>query len=108
VISRLQEIYPTYEFKVFEQDTKGDLILDVPLSKIGDKGLFTKELEDGLKSGAIDFAVHSLKDLPTNLPEGMTVGCIVKRVSPYDVLLVRRDLVEKGITSLKQLSQQKD
>jgi len=68
--------------------TQGDKILDVALAKIGDKGLFTKELELGMLDRSIDLAVHSLKDLPTNLPEGLILGCVTERVNPADALVV--------------------
>jgi len=67
--------------------TTGDKILDSPLSKIGDKGLFTKEIENALLSRKIDLAVHSLKDLPTQLPGGLTIGAITKREDPRDVFI---------------------
>lgn len=67
--------------------TKGDKILDVPLAKIGDKGLFVKELEAALLSGEIDFAVHSAKDLPTEIPDGLCIAAIPERVDPSDVLI---------------------
>lgn len=59
--------------------TLGDRVLDIPLPKIGEKSLFTKELEAALASGAVDFVVHSLKDLPTSLPEGMAIGAVLER-----------------------------
>lgn len=67
--------------------TKGDKILDVPLAKIGDKGLFVKELEQALLGGEIDFAVHSMKDLPTEIPEGLCIAAVPERVDPSDVLI---------------------
>ena len=67
--------------------TTGDKILDVPLAKIGGKGLFTKELEVAMLSGEIDLAVHSLKDMPTVLPEGLILAAITKRVDPGDALV---------------------
>lgn len=87
VKSQLSIIYPEHEFKLVSMKTKGDKILDVPLAKIGDKGLFTKELENGLLRGEIDLAVHSLKDLPTILPEGLSIGAICEREEPRDVFL---------------------
>ena len=78
-------------------NTKGDKILDVALSKIGDKGLFTKELENELLKGSIDIAVHSLKDLPTVLPEGLRLGAVTKRHQVEDVLIARK----KGMTIKK-------
>lgn len=74
--------------------TKGDKILDVPLSKIGDKGLFTKELENALLRNEVDIAVHSLKDLQTVIPEGLTLAAITKRHPVEDVLIARK----KGTT----------
>jgi len=67
--------------------TKGDIILDVSLSKIGDKGLFTKEIEAELINGNIDLAVHSLKDLPTELPEGLCIGGMLPRGEVRDVFI---------------------
>src|SRR5690606_8786408 len=69
--------------------TKGDIILDVALSKIGDKGLFTKEIEEALLAGQIDMAVHSLKDMPTELPEGLSLGGVLPRGEIRDVFLSR-------------------
>ena len=67
--------------------TKGDKILDVALSKIGDKGLFTKELEKSLLDNRADIAVHSLKDMQTTLPQGLVLGCITERGAPEDALI---------------------
>ena len=78
-------------------NTKGDKILDVALSKVGDKGLFTKELENELLKGSIDIAVHSLKDLPTVLPEGLKLAAVTKRHPVEDVLIARK----KGMTIKK-------
>jgi len=80
------------EIKVI--NTKGDKILDVALSKIGDKGLFTKELESELLKGSIDIAVHSLKDLQTQIPKGLVLAAVTKRHPVQDVLIARK----KGIT----------
>ncbi len=91
--------YPelTVEIKIIK--TKGDIILDVALSKIGDKGLFTKELEVALLKGDIDLAVHSLKDLPTELPVEFTVGAILKRANFRDALVSKNGLKLKELTS---------
>ncbi len=67
--------------------TTGDKVLDSPLSKIGDKGLFTKEIEEALLDGRIDLAVHSLKDLPTQLPAGLTIGAVCEREDVRDVFI---------------------
>ena len=72
--------------------TKGDKILDAALSKIGDKGLFTKEIETALLAGTIDLAVHSLKDLPTELQDGLSVAAVTTRQDPADVLLSKDGL----------------
>jgi hydroxymethylbilane synthase len=69
--------------------TTGDKILDTPLAKIGGKGLFVKEIENALLSGEIDLAVHSLKDVPMIIPEGLTLSAITEREEPYDVLISR-------------------
>ena len=69
--------------------TTGDKILDVPLAKVGGKGLFVKELEDALLDGSADLAVHSIKDVPAILPQGLEIGAIPKREDPRDVLISR-------------------
>jgi hydroxymethylbilane synthase len=69
--------------------TTGDRILDVPLARIGDKGLFTKELDHALLDGSADLAVHSLKDIPTRLPEGIALAAVTEREDPRDVLISR-------------------
>ena len=75
------------EVELVKITTTGDKITDVPLAKIGGKGLFVKEIEKALMEGEIDLAVHSLKDVPTVLPKGLTLGAITKREFPYDVLI---------------------
>lgn len=87
VIGRLKEQHPDITFEVVEMKTKGDKMLDVALAKIGDKGLFTKELEVAMQKKEIDFAVHSLKDMPTLLPEGLTIGAVCIRDNPGDALI---------------------
>ena len=81
------------DYRVEVMVTTGDRIQDRPLSGIGVKGLFTKELEDALRSGAIDAAVHSLKDLPVEDPDGLTLGAVPPREDPRDVLVTRADVV---------------
>ncbi len=88
VQEQLQQHFPDRTFEVETMSTKGDKILDVPLAKIGDKGLFTKELEVKMLDLTADIAVHSLKDLPTNLPEGLVLGCVTERENPADALVV--------------------
>jgi hydroxymethylbilane synthase len=88
VQAELQRHFPDRTFEVEMMSTQGDKILDVPLAKIGDKGLFTKELEVKILDRSADLAVHSLKDLPTNLPEGLMLGCITERENPADALVV--------------------
>lgn len=92
--SSLENVFPGLTVELQLVKTKGDKILDVALSKIGDKGLFTKELEIALISGEIDIAVHSLKDLQTEIPTGLKLAAITKRHDVEDVLIAR----EKGIT----------
>ncbi|MDO7785985.1 hydroxymethylbilane synthase [Desulforamulus aquiferis] len=87
VIGQLEKQHPEVTFEVVEMKTKGDKMLDVALAKIGDKGLFTKELEIAMQNKEIDFAVHSLKDMPTALPEGLTIGAVCKRDNPGDALV---------------------
>jgi hydroxymethylbilane synthase len=86
-VDRLRELNPevTFETQVFK--TIGDKILDVALSEIGAKGLFTKELEDALLDGQADIAVHSLKDMPTEFPPGLVLGCVPERADVRDVLI---------------------
>jgi len=83
----LRKQYKNFEVVLRHITTTGDKILDVPLAKIGGKGLFTKELETEMLEGTIDLAVHSLKDMPTELPEGLTLAAITKRVDPGDALI---------------------
>ena len=87
VKSKLETAYPTLEVVINVIKTKGDKILDIALSKIGDKGFFTKEIQDALYNKEVDVAVHSLKDLPTELPKGSQLGAILERVNHRDVLV---------------------
>jgi hydroxymethylbilane synthase len=102
VRDRLQEQHPDRTFEVKTMSTQGDKILDVALAKIGDKGLFTKELELGMLQGDVDFAVHSLKDLPTNLPDGLMLGCVTERENPADALVVHAKHQDKQIDTLPE------
>ncbi len=90
--------------------TTGDKITDVALSKVGTKGLFTKEIEEALLAGTIDLAVHSLKDMPTELPAGLTLAAIPEREDPRDALIGRKlaDLAKGarvGTSSLRRAAQ---
>ncbi len=100
VKGELQKAFPDRTFEVHTMSTQGDKILDVALAKIGDKGLFTKELEVGMLNGDIDFAVHSLKDLPTRLPEGLMLGCVTERENPADALVVHANHKDKQLETL--------
>ncbi|GAX38121.1 hydroxymethylbilane synthase [Nodularia sp. NIES-3585] len=100
VREQLQKSFPDITFEVHTMSTQGDNILDVALAKIGDKGLFTKELEVGMLNQEIDFAVHSLKDLPTNLPSGLTLAVITERENPADALVVHEKYKDKQIETL--------
>jgi len=89
VQARLQELAPHVTVMLRRIQTSGDKILDVPLAKIGGKGLFVKEIEEALLSGEIDLAVHSMKDVPTALPPGLDLLCIPCREDPRDALISR-------------------
>lgn len=102
VRDELQKRFPDLTFEVQTMDTHGDKVLDVSLSKIGDKGLFTQELEDGMLQGSIDFAVHSLKDLPTRLPTGLMLGCITEREDPADALVMHAQHRDKQLDTLPE------
>ena len=97
VIQQLRDLGLPFEFEVREIVTKGDRILDVTLSKVGGKGLFVKEIEEALLSNEIDMAIHSMKDMPALLPEGLTIGCIPIREDHRDVL------ISKDGSTLEQL-----
>jgi len=84
---RLLELYPQTEISIFGMTTRGDQILDTSLSKIGGKGLFIKELEQALKDRSADIAVHSMKDVPMDVPAGFTLAAIAKREDPRDAFI---------------------
>jgi len=102
VQKQLETHFPGREFEVQTMSTHGDKILDVALSKIGDKGLFTKELELGMLGNEIDLAVHSLKDLPTNLPENLVLGVVTERENPADALVVHAKYQDKQLETLPE------
>ena len=93
--------------------TSGDRIQDVPLAKIGGKGLFVKEIEEGLLKREVDFAVHSMKDMPIIFPVNLCIACVTKRENPFDALISRNDIklddlpkgAKIGTGSLRRMSQ---
>lgn len=89
VKDRIEELYPGIEIELVKIVTGGDKILDSPLAKIGGKGLFVKEIEEALLSGEIDIAVHSMKDMPVIIPEGLVIAAVPQREDPYDALISR-------------------
>lgn len=99
VIKILKSAHPKLSIEIKKIKTKGDKLLDVALAKIGDKGLFTKELELAMLRGEIDLAVHSMKDLPSLLPSGLTLGAVLERGEPGDVVISHK---EYNLSSLPQ------
>ncbi len=99
VRDELQQQFPEIPFSIEIIKTKGDKILDVALSKIGDKGLFTKEIEEALFNNEIDMAVHSLKDLPTKFPNGAKLGAVLKRGEVRDALISSDGRKMENLTS---------
>lgn len=87
---RLSELYPQTEISILGMTTRGDQILDQSLSKIGGKGLFIKELEQALEDGRADIAVHSMKDMPMNVPDGFALAAITEREDPRDAFVSNR------------------
>ena len=85
--SRLVELYPHLKVSILGMTTEGDRTLGTSLAKIGGKGLFVKELEQAIKDGRADIAVHSLKDVPMHLPESFTLGAILARADPRDAFV---------------------
>lgn len=88
IIAKLKELKPDHDFEIVTMTTTGDKILDSALSKIGAKDLFTRELELALESGEVDFVVHSLKDLPTRIADNLVIGCVYKRDSEFDAVVM--------------------
>ena len=112
VQSELLKAHPTLSVEIIVIKTKGDKILDVPLAKVGGKGLFVKEIEDALLEGKIDLAVHSMKDMPAELPGGLTIGAIPQRENPQDVLVSKKGCLAElpegariGTSSLRRAAQ---
>lgn len=113
VALQLKKLCPQTKISIKIIKTKGDKITNLPLSKIGGKGLFIKELEDALLKGEIALAVHSMKDVPTELPQGLMIGAITKRIEVRDVLISKhKKLLEElpseaviGTSSLRRKAQ---
>jgi hydroxymethylbilane synthase len=89
VRDRLISLYPEIALEIVPVRTTGDRVQDRLLAEIGGKGLFTKEIEETLRSGQADLAVHSLKDMETRLPAGLVIGCVLPRDDPRDALVAR-------------------
>ncbi len=113
VKARLEELDLIIDAEITVIKTKGDKILDVPLAKIGDKGLFVKEIESAISKGKVDIGVHSSKDMPTVQPDGLTLSTFLKRETPNDAFVSNRyksldDLPDDavvGTSSLRRRSQ---
>ncbi|MDT4332183.1 hydroxymethylbilane synthase [Methylomonas sp. MED-D] len=116
VAARLQQAFPGLRTELVKMVTRGDKILDAPLAKVGGKGLFVKELEQGMLDGAADIAVHSMKDVPVEFPEGLHLAVILEREDPTDAFVSNRyrDLAELpadariGTSSLRRQCQIKE
>ncbi|MCK1977029.1 hydroxymethylbilane synthase [Jeotgalicoccus huakuii] len=96
-IKKLQDKFPDLEIEIKEIVTKGDQIVDVQLSKVGGKGLFVKEIEAALENKEIDMAIHSLKDVPSELPEGFTIACVPEREDMRDAYLSNDKVTFKNL-----------
>lgn len=113
VKSEIEKNFPGTSVSLEIIKTKGDKILDVPLAKVGGKGLFVKEIEDALLEKRVDLAVHSMKDMPAEIPEGLCIAAIPERENPLDVLISRNGLKidelpegsKIGTSSLRRMSQ---
>lgn len=104
VAEKLKELYPDIQLEIIGMTTTGDKILDTALSKIGEKSLFTKELENALERNEVDLVVHSLKDLPTALPPGFTIGAVLKRENPFDAVVLHPNHANKTLEVLPKNS----
>ncbi|HZG53845.1 MAG TPA: hydroxymethylbilane synthase [Pyrinomonadaceae bacterium] len=103
VRARLAELRPEAEIRIEVIKTSGDVMLDVPLAVIGGKGVFTKELEEALLAEEIDLAVHSLKDLPTTLPDNLAINAVTVREDARDALILREGVAATDDASLRGL-----
>ena len=97
VKSALQEKFPQHALELIIIKTQGDKILDVPLAKVGGKGLFVKEIEQALLTRHIDIAVHSMKDMPAEIPDGLCIGAVPERENPLDVFISQSGLGYKEL-----------
>jgi hydroxymethylbilane synthase len=97
--SLLGEIDPEFDIELNKIKTTGDKILDVPLAQVGGKGLFVKEIEEAMLRGEADLAVHSMKDVPTDLPEGLHLSAITKREDPRDAFIARTQSIPNGFAT---------
>jgi len=97
VRDQLIAAHPGLQVELNVISTKGDRVLDVALSKIGDKGLFTAELEQSLRDGSSDIAVHSFKDLPTEMEADLAIHAVLEREDTRDLLIVRKDIAQQGV-----------
>ncbi|XP_021443037.2 porphobilinogen deaminase [Oncorhynchus mykiss] len=104
VAEKLKGLYPDVHIEIVGMTTTGDKILDTALSKIGEKSLFTKELETALERNEVDLVVHSLKDLPTALPPGFTIGAVLKRENPHDAVVLHPKNTGKSLDTLPDKS----
>lgn len=104
VAEKLKDLYPEVHTEIVAMATTGDKILDTALSKIGEKSLFTKELENALERNEVDLVVHSLKDLPTTLPLGFTIGAVLKRENPHDAVVLHPKNAGKTLHTLPEKS----
>ena len=113
VAAAIEKHHPVVRVELRKMTTKGDRVLDAPLAKIGGKGLFTKELEQAMLAGEIDLAVHSLKDMPTEVPAGLVIGAITERLDAGDAFVsIRYRTMEElpqgarvGTSSLRRRAQ---
>ncbi|MFH1703594.1 MAG: hydroxymethylbilane synthase [Nitrospirota bacterium] len=103
VKSEIQHLHSEIEISLIKIKTTGDMILDVPLAKIGGKGLFVKEIEEAILRHKVDMAVHSMKDVPTELPEGLHLAAICRREDPRDALITKVQSSEFKVQSYKDL-----
>jgi hydroxymethylbilane synthase len=103
VKAQLEKNNPQIEVELKKIKTTGDMILDVPLAQVGGKGLFVKEIEEALLKKTADLAVHSMKDVPTDLPEGLHLAAICKREDPRDALITRISNSKFQISNFKSL-----